>query len=93
MHTERGVEYAVPRETSRQYGCNLSEKHAASLRVINTVINLIPVTLKSTLSQYTGILHTKEILLLEVLNFTLFFPRIFACLSALKEVEDEEEEG
>jgi len=78
MYAERGTECSVPRETERQYGCNPSYKHAASLCVINTVINLIPVTLKSTPSQYTSILHTKEILLLEVLNFTLFFLHIFA---------------
>ena len=45
-------------------------------------VELFQVTLKSTPSQYTSILHTKEVLLLEVLNFTLFFPSIFACLSA-----------
>jgi len=82
MYAERGMECTVPRETERQYGCNPNWKHATSLRVINTDINLIPVTLQSTPSQCTSILHAKEIFFLEVLNFTLFFPRIFACLSA-----------
>jgi len=82
MYAEGGIECAVPRETERQYVCNPSEKHVASLRVINTAINVIPVTLQSTPSQHNSILHTSEIFLLEVLNFTLFFPRNFACLPA-----------
>ena len=60
----------------------LAKSMPHSVRVINTVINLIQVTLQSKPSQYTIIFHTKETLLLEVLNFTLFFPRIFARLSA-----------
>ena len=81
MYAERGIECTVPRETKRQYSCNPSWKHAASLRVINSHKLNTSNRKVHTLTIYQCIVHS-DILLLEFLNFTLFFSRIFACLSA-----------
>jgi hypothetical protein len=74
----KGTEFTVPGEIKRQCPCNNSQKHAASLRAINTVIHLIPVNLKSTTSQCTSFEHPKEILLLQVPNFTVPYSGTFA---------------